>query len=50
MVLVRVDAVFILEIPVATHPAFSAVWHDIGQTAFTPQAGTTPLPPSIIIL
>src|SRR5208282_4840243 len=35
----------ILEIPVASHPEFSVVWHDIGQTAFSLQSGTTPLTP-----
>jgi hypothetical protein len=39
------DAGVILELPAASHPAFSFVWHDVGQTAFSLQSGTTPLLP-----
>jgi hypothetical protein len=40
-----IDAGLILEMPVASHPEFSVVWHDIGQTAFSLQGGTNPLLP-----
>jgi hypothetical protein len=39
------DTGLILELPAQTHPAFSFVWHDVGQTAFSLQSGTTPLVP-----
>jgi len=39
------DAGLILELPASSHPAFSCVWHDVGQTAFSLQSGTTPLLP-----
>ncbi len=40
-----IDAGMIMEIPVASHPEFSVVWHDIGQTAFSLQSGTNQLVP-----
>ena len=40
-----IDAGMILEIPVASHPEFSVVWQDIGQTAFALQSGTNTLIP-----
>jgi len=38
-----IDAGLIFELPIASRPEFSVVWHDIGQTAFLLQGGTTPL-------
>ncbi|CAM6001623.1 unnamed protein product [Sphagnum balticum] len=39
------DAGALFEIPTSGTPTFSLVWHDIGQTAFTMQGGSTPLQP-----
>lgn len=40
-----IDAGLIMEVPVSSHPEFSVVWHDIGQTAFSLQSGTNALVP-----
>ncbi len=39
------DAGMLLELPIGVHPTLSAVWHDVGQTQFTPVAGTVKPPP-----
>jgi hypothetical protein len=39
------DAGVLIELPVASRPTFSFVWHDIGQTRILPISGTSAPPP-----